>query len=369
MSNKKIYKVIGIMSGTSMDGLDCSLIETDGINYLKIIREYSFDYNISYKKKLIKIIQKLPNSKRKKISYAKNNEALVTNKFLKLINEFIKKIKYKKKNIDLIGLSGQTIFHDPKNQYTLQLSSGKDLCKRINLPVVSNFRDKDIQLGGQGAPIGCFYHKYLIKKINMSSVILNIGGVSNITFLLNKKLIGFDIGPGNAIIDDLVYFFYKKKFDKNGKYAKEGMLIKNIYNSYKKNLFFKKKYPKSLDRNYFKSYLNKLKEYKKNDAIHTASLMTVFSIINSINFHRIKLNEIILTGGGRKNIFILDRLNEYFKEKNIKVSLIDKYGFNGDLIESQMFAYLAVRSIKKLPISIPSTTGVNHPISGGILYK
>ena len=203
----------------------------------------------------------------------------------------------------------------------------------------------------------------------MSSAILNIGGVSNITFLLNKKLIGFDIGPGNAIIDDLVYFFYKKKFDKNGKYAKEGLLIKSIYNSYKKNLFFKKKYPKSLDRNYFKRYFDKLKEYRKNDAIHTASLMTVFSIINSIRFHRIKLNEIILTGGGRKNIFILDKLNEYFKEKNIKISLIDKYGFNGDLIESQMFAYLAVRSIKKLPISIPSTTGVNHPISGGILYK
>ena len=369
MSNKKIYKVIGVMSGTSMDGLDCSLIETDGINYYKVMKEYSFNYERNYKNKLIDIIQKLPNSKNERINYAKNNEALITNTIFKLINEFIKKIKYKKKNIDLIGLSGQTIFHDPKNQYTLQLSSGKDLCKKIKIPVVSNFRDKDIQLGGQGAPIGCFYHKYLIKKINMNSAILNIGGVSNITYLLNKKLIGFDIGPGNAIIDDLVYFFYKKNFDKSGKYAKKGLLINNIYNSYKKNLFFKKKYPKSLDRNYFKSYLNKLKEYKKNDAIHTASLMTVFSIINSINFHKIKLNEIILTGGGRKNIFILNRLNEYFKEKNIKVSLIDKYGFNGDLIESQMFAYLAVRSIKKLPISIPSTTGVNYPISGGILYK
>ncbi|MDC0192188.1 anhydro-N-acetylmuramic acid kinase [Alphaproteobacteria bacterium] len=369
MSNKKIYKVIGIMSGTSMDGLDCSLIETDGINYYKIMREYSFNYNLNYKNKLIEIIQKLPNSKNKRINYAKNNEVLITNKIFKIINEFIKKIKYKKKNIDLIGLSGQTIFHDPKNKYSLQLSSGKDLSKKINIPVVSNFRDKDILSGGQGAPIGCFYHKYLIKKININSAILNIGGVSNITFLLNRKLIGFDIGPGNAIIDDLVYFFYKKNFDKSGKYAKKGLLIKNIYNSYKKNSFFKKKYPKSLDRNYFKKYLDKLKMFKKNDAIHTASLMTVFAIINSISFHKIEINEIILTGGGRKNIFILEKLNEYFKEKKIKVSLIDKYGFNGDLIESQMFAYLAVRSIKKLPISIPSTTGVNNPISGGILYK
>ena len=369
MSNKKYYKVIGIMSGTSMDGLDCSLVETDGINHYKIIKEYSFNYDLNYKNKLIKIIEKLPNSKNKRIIYTKKNGTLVTNKIFKIINEFIKKTKYKKKNVDFIGLSGQTIFHDPKNQYSLQLSSGKDLQKKLNIPVVSNFRDKDILLGGQGAPIGCFYHQHLIKKINKNSAILNIGGVSNITLLFKKKLIGFDIGPGNAIIDDLVYFFYKKNFDKNGKYAKKGFLIKSIYNSYKKNLFFKKKYPKSLDRNYFKKYLIKLKRYKKNDAIHTASLMTVFAIINSINFHNIKINEIILTGGGRKNIFILDKLNEYYKDKKITVSLIDKYGFDGDLIESQMFGYLAIRSIKNLPISTPLTTGVKHPISGGILYK
>ena len=369
MSNKKIYKVIGIMSGTSMDGLDCSFIETDGINYCKIIKEYSYNYNIKYKNKLKKIVKSLPNSKNKRIIYAKKNETFVTNEILKLINKFIKKIGNKKKNIDLIGLSGQTIFHDPKNRYSLQLSSGKELNKKINIPVITNFRDKDIFLGGQGAPIGCFYHQHLIKKINKNSAILNIGGVSNITLLFKKKLIGFDIGPGNAIIDDLVYFFYKKNFDKNGKYAKKGFLIKSIYNSYKKNLFFTKKYPKSLDRNHFKKYLVKLKKYKKNDAIHTAALMTVFAIINSINFYKIKINEIILTGGGRKNIFILNKLKEYYKDKKIKVSLIDTYGFDGDLIESQMFGYLAIRSIKNLPISTPLTTGIKHPISGGILYK
>ena len=109
-----------------------------------------------------------------------------------------------------------------KINYSLQLNSGKDLYNKIKIPVVSNFRDKDLKLGGQGAPIGCFYHKYLINKINKKSAILNIGGVSNITLLYKKKLIGFDVGPGNAIIDDLVYFFYKKILMNNGKYAKKG---------------------------------------------------------------------------------------------------------------------------------------------------
>ena len=369
MSNKKIYKVIGIMSGTSMDGLDCSFIETDGKNYCKIIKEFSYNYNIKYKNKLKKIIKNLPNSKNKRIIYAKKNETFVTNEILKLINKFIKKIGNKKKNIDLIGLSGQTIYHNPNNNYSLQLNSGQSLYNNINIPVISNFRDKDLKLGGQGAPIGCYYHKYLINKINKKSIILNIGGVSNITLLYKKKLIGFDVGPGNSIIDDLVYFFYKKNFDNNGQYAKKGSLVKKIYNAYKKNIYFKKKYPKSLDRNHFNKYLIRLKKSKKNDAIYTASLMTVFSIIKSINILDINFNELILTGGGRKNNFILEKLSSYFKKKKIKISLIDDYGFNGDLIESQMFGYLAVRSIKNLPISTTTTTGVKHSISGGILYK
>ena len=277
MSNKKKYTVLGIMSGTSMDGLDCSLIETDGKNYCKIISENSYDYSIKYQNKLKKIIINLPKYKKEQINYIKKNENLINEEMIRIIKKFINSTKYNKKNINFIGLSGQTIVHNPKKKYSLQLGSAEKIFNKIKIPIVYNFREKDIYFGGHGAPIGCFYHKLILQKINKQAAIINIGGVSNITFLEKNRIIGFDLGPGNALIDDLTYHFYKKKYDKNGIYAKKGILIKTIYNKIKENNFFREKYPKSLDRNHFKIILDSLKNYDSNDAIRTASLITVFS--------------------------------------------------------------------------------------------
>ena len=367
MSNKKIFTTIGIMTGTSMDGLDLSLIKTDGLKYFKILEEYSYDYSNTYKIKLKKFVDNFSKSKKRKNISIKKYEVFVTNELIKIIKNFIKKIKYNKQ-IDLIGFSGQTIFHDPKNNYSLQLGSGKILSNKIKIPVVTNFRDKDVAMGGQGAPIGCYYHKYLINKINQKAAIVNIGGVTNITILYKRKLIGFDLGPGNALIDDLTNYFYKKKFDNKGSFAEKGSMIENIFKQFKKNIFFRKKYPKSLDRNHFNTTLNKLKKNKANDSIHTASLMTVYSIIQGLKLINNKIDLIILTGGGRKNIFLVNKLKDKLYN-NTKIKNIDDFGFNGDMIESQMFAYLAVRSLKKLNISHPSITGVKKPISGGKLYN
>ena len=369
MSKKKVCTVLGIMTGTSIDGLDCSLIKTNGEDYCQIIEEHSFNYSLKYKKKVIDLINNLPKEKNKQLKYTKEHEEFINKEIIKKINFFLKKIKTPKKNIDLIGLSGQTIIHKPDKKYSLQLGSGKEINEKIKIPVISNFREKDLSLGGQGAPIGCFYHKYLLKKINMRSAIVNIGGVSNITMFYKDNLIGFDLGPGNALIDDLVYYFYKIKFDKFGSYAKKGKLINDIFNELKKNKYFKKKFPKSLDRNHFLKILNKLKTYNNNDSIHTASLMTVYGIIRGVKLLNYKMNEIILSGGGRKNLFIVEQLEKELDKKNIKLTIIDKFGYNGDMIESQMFGYLAVRSYFKLPISLNSITGVKKSSTGGILYK
>ena len=133
--------------------------------------------------------------------------------------------------------------------------------------------------------------------------------------------------------------------------------------------FFKQKYPKSLDRNYFILFFKELIKYKANDDIHTASMMSVYSIISGLNLLKHKIELIILTGGGRKNLFIKKKLQKIIKSKNIIITNIDNYGFNGDMVEAQMFGYLAVRSIKKLPLSLPSTTGVSKPMSGGVLHN
>ena len=368
MSNFKIYTVIGIMSGTSMDGIDFSLIRTDGLNFTKIILEKDYRYSNIYKKKLKKLIKNLPKTKKKQFLYAKNNEKFITNKFIEYIEKFTKIINSKKYKVDLIALSGQTIFHNPTKKYSLQLGSGKEIYKKTKIVVISNFRQKDLHNGGQGAPIGSFYHKSILDKIDKKACIINLGGIANITFANKKNLISYDMGPANVLIDDLSNYFYKKNYDENGLHASKGKIIINILNKFNQDIFFKKKYPKSLDREYFSIFFDKLIKYKSDDAIHTASMMTIASIINGLKLLKYKIEIIVLTGGGRKNLFIKKNLKKELKSKKIKITDIENFNLNGDMVEAQMFGYLGVRSIKRLPLSKPSTTGVKFSITGGIKY-
>ncbi len=367
MSTQKKFKVIGIMSGTSMDGLDCSFIETDGEKYFSIIYEKTYYYSKNYKLKLNKIIS-LYNSNKRKLNKSRNQK-FVTETFIHLINKFINQYKINKETIDFIGLSGQTIYHNPKKKKSIQYGSCRDIQKKFKINVIGDFRKNDIKNGGQGAPIGAFYHKYIIEKFAKDSAIINIGGISNISYVKNKNLYAFDIGPGNALIDDLMYFFYKKKFDYNGATASKGKANKKLIDEVLNDDFYSLNYPKSLDRQYFNKYFNKLTSINSKDSIHTGSMITILSITNCIKSINKKFKKIILTGGGRKNLFVYNSLKRILSREKIQLSIIDKYGLNGDMIESQMFGYLAVRSHKKLPLSIPTTTGVKKPMSGGILYK
>jgi len=367
MSTQKIFKVIGIMSGTSMDGLDCSFIETDGENFTSVIVEKSYHYPKIYKNKLKKIIQ-VYDFDNKKMSQHKD-ESFITKKFIQILKKFILDHRIDKKLVDLISVSGQTIYHNPRKKKSIQYGSCTEIQKKFKINVIGNFRKNDIKNGGQGAPIGAFYHKYIIETFAKNSAIINIGGVSNISFINNNKLFAFDLGPGNALIDDLMYYFFKKDCDLNGKIAFKGKINKKLINEFKEDNFFKLNYPKSLDREYFKKYFQKLININKYDSIHTASIMTILGIIHCFNLSNMKFKKIILTGGGRKNLFLYYNLNKNLLKKKIKLTLIDKYGINGDMLEAQMFGYLAVRSFRKLPISIPTTTGVKTPITGGFLYK
>ena len=219
------------MSGTSMDGIDISLIETDGNEKVFVITEKSYEYSNNYKNKL-KNLAKLYYSKININNKKKEN--FVTKKFIRMINKFIKDNKINRNSIDYIGFSGQTIFHNPFKKKSIQLGSCKEIQKKIKIKVVGDFRDNDVQNGGQGAPIGAFYHKYIINKVSNNSAILNIGGISNISLIKDKKLIAFDMGPGNSLIDDLMLFFYKKNFDFNGKKAFKGKKNNKLLLEFKK---------------------------------------------------------------------------------------------------------------------------------------
>ena len=364
MKKKKIYNVVGIMTGTSMDGIDISYCSTDGVKKIKIHNEKSYQYS-KFKKSNFKNISE-EYKKNKKLINKLNLQVSIL--MINYINKFKRDFKINNSYIDFISLSGQTILHIPKKKITVQLGDANYISNYFKLNVVSNFRINDILNGGQGAPIGAYYHKLLINKINRRSVIINLGGVANFSVIYNNKFFSSDIGPANAISDDLMFYFFNKKYDKDGKFSSKGNVNKKILKLYKNNSFFKKKFPKSLDRDNFHYIMKKLIKLKPYDAINTSMNFTIYSIIKLLeNKICSNVNEVIFTGGGRKNKYLFKSINKL--KKHLKINTIDYYGFNGDLIEAQMFAYIGVRSIKGYILSSPLTTGVKKSISGGNLYK
>jgi len=365
MNKNLALNVLGVMTGTSMDGIDISLVRTNGTDLVKIICEKSYKFNNNYKKIINNLIINKPKNNNKIKEYFLKKDDFVTDILEKKIITFLKEKKINKKNIDLISISGQTVYHNPSNKISIQLGNGEKIAKKIKIKTISNLRDNDIKNGGQGAPIGSYYHKFLIQKINKKAIIVNLGGIANFSTLVSKSLLSSDIGPANCLIDDLSNYFFKKKFDKDGNYARKGKIDSKLLDKFKKDKFFKKNFPKSLDRNYFRNYFNKLIKLDKYDALMTANYMTFIGFKKLLKNKKFKIEKILLTGGGRKNKLLTEILENKLKKK---FELIDKYRINGDLVESQMFAYIGMRSFKNLVISNKNTTRVKKNLSGGVLY-
>ena len=359
----KYLNVLGVMTGTSLDGMDLSIIKTDGKNVSKFGNNYFFPYPNSLIKKL-KQISELRN----KLDITIDNVVFLENE---ITAEFIKNIKkiIKQKFIDVVGIHGQTIYHEPCLKKSLQLCNGQLLANAINKTVVNNFRYNDILNGGQGAPIAPIFHKFLIEhmKISLPSCFINIGGISNITYYDYDNLIGFDTGPGNCLSDDFTQLILNKKFDNFGILASRGKINKEIVNLFLKNPFFFKCPPKSLDRQDFKEDFFEALKYEESNENFLASIceVTALSISKALNFLPNYPKNIIFSGGGVQNTFITSRLKNH-----IKCNFIDlnEFGLNEDFIEAQLIGFLTVRAINKLPITFPKTTGVKKPLTGGKIY-
>ena len=365
ITKKKVYNILGVMSGTSMDGIDLSLIKTNGTNYVRTINEKSYDYSLTLQNKIKKIVKNKPLNNNTIIKYYKKNEDLINETYILYIRKFLNEFKINKDSIDFISLSGQTVYHNPLKQMSIQLGSGKVIANNFKIKTISDFRENDIKNKGQGAPIGSYYHRYILNKFDNKSVIINLGGIANFTLINKKTIISSDIGPANCIIDDLTNYFFNKKFDKNGILSSKGNINNKILNSFESDIFFNKKIPKSLDRHYFDKYKNRLKKINKYDALCTATYMILVGFQKFLKFNKVYFNKIILTGGGRKNSYLLKILENNI---NKQFTLIDSFKINGDLVEAQMFAYIGIRSIKKLTISGKNTTGASKNISGGKIY-
>jgi len=362
---------IGLMSGTSCDGIDASIIKSDGENEVHFIGNQFLPYDEKIKLKIRSLKEKINLI----IDLEKNQleinslEKEITFLHAKIVNLVIEKYEIDKSKINIVGFHGHTIFHSFKQKKTKQIGDGKLLAQLNNLNVVNNFRENDINNGGQGAPLVPIFHKLLQIKLKLKIPLLfvNIGGISNLTYLGNdKKIVSFDTGPGNFLMDKILQLKSKNKFqfDKDGTIAFTGSVDKNILDSYLNDPYYDSLPPKSLDVNDFN--LSPVRGLSLEDSVATLSELTSLTIVNALNFFNTKPKKIILCGGGRKNKYIFERIK---KLSNISTNNIDEYKINGDFIESQAFAYLAIRSFLKKPISFPSTTGVERPTTGGDFIK
>ena len=372
---EKIYTSLGLMSGTSMDGVDASIISSDGEKqYESIFNEY-FEYDGDLYRDLVNLRNKI-NSANDIILNSKlinNIERKITLFHAKICNKIINK---NGNEIDLVGFHGQTIFHDANQKISKQLGDGSLLSNLLKKDVVYNFRANDIANGGQGAPLAPIFHNLLINKTHMKLpvCVLNIGGIANITIIISDKkedLKSQDIGPGNCLLDEWVRKHTNNRFDDGGKAASVGKIDKTILNQAIEN-FDNIKIGDNLSFDIKDFDLSFVRGLSYENGLSTLTKFTSEIIYQSIaNITKIYQNEkinILVCGGGRKNLTLIENIRKKLPN-NITLSLIDDFNINGDFVESQAFAYLAIRSLLKKPISFTNTTNVKKSCTGGDLVK
>jgi anhydro-N-acetylmuramic acid kinase len=371
---ENIYTSLGLMSGTSMDGIDASIIKSNGEdNYETVFNEY-FEYDEETYRELVNIRSKMNSSKDLEVNSITLSE--LERKITLFHATICKKIiaDYSL-DIDLIGFHGQTIFHNANEKISKQLGDAHLLSGLLKKKVIYNFRENDLINGGQGAPLAPIFHQLLVNQnqIDLPVCVLNIGGIANITIISSKDsndLKSYDIGPGNCLLDEWIRKNSKERFDKNGKLAKAGKTDEIILNQAIDNFDNIKNNNLSFDVKDFD--LNFVRGLSLEDGLSTLTDFTASiiyqSIVNSINFDKDKKLNILICGGGRKNSYLINSIKDKLP-LNMNLCLIDDYNIDGDFIESQAFAYLAIRSFLKKIISFPKTTNVKKPSLGGILIE
>lgn len=385
----KIYTSIGLMSGTSMDGVDAAIVQTDGEKILSYGANHFKAYPGWLKLKMRKLIADVQSErpeaggKRQEDmesktlnTYLNEVEKDITKFHVEVVEELLINADLRPREVDVIGFHGHTVDHRPQDKFTWQIGDGKFLAEKTKINVVGNFRENDIKMGGQGAPLLPLYHKAIVPKDKYPAAVVNIGGVSNITYIDEQNLIAFDTGPGNALIDDIIFENTGRHFDEEGKVAQAGKLNEELLQFLLGNLYFERKPPKSLDRNQFASQVKSLLEGKFANMpfankVTTLSEFTVQAIAKAIDHLPSDPKNWFVCGGGVHNKFMMDRLKEVLYGKVKKISAVNK-NLNADFIEAQGFAFLAVRSVMGLPLTYSTTTGVvsnSGHATGGVLFR
>jgi len=347
---------IGLMSGTSMDGIDAALVKTDGTRITEFGPALSVPYAPDFQQEFRGCLGQ------------KTAPQTLVDEFTDLnvvaVRSLLAGAALAPEDISVVGFHGQTLFHDAPNGITVQVGNGQYLAEQTGINVVSDFRSADVAAGGQGAPLAPLYHQALAKDMHGPIAILNLGGVGNVTYINGADLLAFDTGPANALIDDWVRKKTGAVFDKDGRIAARGQVDEDVLHRLLDHPYFEQEPPKSLDRNDFSKAA--VAGLSIEDGAATLSEFTVRTVTKSLIFMKKNPVRWLVTGGGRKNGFLMQRLARLL---DVPVVPVEEAGWRGDELEAEAFAYLAVRSVYGLPLSLPTTTGVRAPVCGGHLHR
>lgn len=361
--------VIGLMSGTSFDGVDMALIETDGETVARIgpssYRTYAEAERMVLRAALAEAISLTDRNARP--GALAEAEALVTRAHAEAVDTFLKAHGLAAGRIGAIGFHGQTVLHRPRERLTVQIGGGAALARRFGIPVVYDFRAADVAAGGEGAPLLPVYHRALALRSGLRGpvAVVNLGGVGNITYLDgDSDPVAFDTGPANAPIDDLVFKRTAERCDLDGRLAAAGTVNESLAAAVLKHPFFARRPPKSLDRAEFASL--PLNDLSLEDAAATATAIVAASVARALDFLPKRPAIFIIAGGGASNPTMLKMLRTRLGGE---VRTANELGWSADALEAQGFAYMAVRSLRGLPITFPTTTGVQSPLTGGVLAR
>ena len=358
-------RAIGLMSGTSADGVDAALIETDGEQVFATgpyaFVEYATEERNQILAKMQEVIAAPDHAARKQCGL--EIAPLITERHSEAVEAVMAKANLKPADIDVIGFHGQTLYHDPATQFTLQTGDAKNLAERCGIPVVYDFRQADLDAGGQGAPLVPVYHRALVERSGLSLpiAVVNIGGVANVTYVGREgELLAFDTGPGNVLIDEWVGKKTGKRMDKDGALAAAGTLSKSALEDLSSHPYFQIPPPKSLDRYEFSDAA--IEELSVEDGAATLVEFTSMTIAAAINVMPTAPTQWVIVGGGAKNPTLRQRIAHWIEAP---VVTGDDLGWQGGYVEAEAFGFLAVRHLYELPLTFPGTTGVASPMTGG----
>lgn len=359
---------IGLMSGTSMDGIDVALLRTDGETVVERGPSAGFPYDARFRDRLKQglVDAKAITQRDQRPGALDALERDLTLRHAEAVKTFLKLNSLSAADIDVLGFHGQTVLHRPDEALTVQIGDGALLAGETGIDVVYDMRANDMEHGGQGAPLIPAYHAALARGaagLATPVVFVNIGGISNLTFIGADALVAYDSGPGNTLIDQWVEAHAGIPYDQGGMIASEGAVLPALAERYLSHGFFTAKQRSSLDRNDFAPPEGRDADLA--DGARTLAHVTAAAIIKSAGHLPQPPATYIVCGGGRLNPVIMKDLAALAKEENATVLAAEEMGFNGDSMEAEAWAYLAVRSQRGLPLTYPGTTGVRQPVSGG----